>query len=344
MVMPSQNKCFAMALVAICAVFNAGCGSFADPAIVVDLRALAITAEPAEQVVDVDPNNPNPIDLVNQLVPVSVCALLANPGDDRPIAWTMKLCAADRNDRCTLAKSSISFGQGEVVNPQLTVPKPNVCATLMPTIDIALLLNEAVDRNLFSTFGGINLTVELKFAPVDEIESAPLFASKVLTFSPRIPAARKPNLNPNLQAITAAVAPAAKQPYAEAVPLMLGRCVDLAATGQSPLSVAPGARVKLLPVELDGTREDYVIPTLSGGSLMFTESPTYQWLASAGGFTARSTGGPRDGFGNPAQLDSDWKVPTDLPVGLNDISLWLVQRDERLGARWFDMCIRVAVQ
>ena len=75
---------------------------------------------------------------------------------------------------------------------------------------------------------------------------------------------------------------------------------------------------------------------------MFTESLTYQWLATAGGFSAGTTGGPRDITGNPVPLFTDYRAPlADDLTGPTDITLWIVQRDERLGAVWYETCIRV---
>ena len=84
------------------------------------------------------------------------------------------------------------------------------------------------------------------------------------------------------------------------------------------------------------------MPTTDGMSRQFTESLTYQWLASAGGFSSGSTGGPRDPFGNPANLWTDWHAPGagDLDGPL-DVDLWVIQRDERLGVSWNQTCIRV---
>jgi hypothetical protein len=320
---------------------NAGCGSFADPAIVVDLRTLAITAEPPEQVIDVDLQNPgDPTKLSEQLKPIEVCALIANPDDNRPVKWSMTVCAGDKNNRCTDATAFFRFGEGEVVNPEISQPNPRVCATLMPRADVIALLNEAINNNALSTFGGVDLIVELKFAIAEDFDVAPLFAAKTITYAPRIPVGRTANKNPTLSEITAKVSTAAGQEL-PAMPLVQGRCVDLIANGQTPLTVPLASRVRLTPVEPAGVREDYVIPTLSGGSLMFSESLTYQWLATAGGFSARNSGGPRDAFGNPAPVFSDWKVPGEIVGGETDISLWVIQRDERLGARWFEMCIRM---
>ena len=67
------------------------------------------------------------------------------------------------------------------------------------------------------------------------------------------------------------------------------------------------------------------------------------WLATAGGFSSGSTGGPRDvATGDPAPLFTDYRAPAaeDL-TGPTDIQLWIVERDERLGAVWYESCVRV---
>ena len=85
-----------------------------------------------------------------------------------------------------------------------------------------------------------------------------------------------------------------------------------------------------------------MVPTLDGKSQTFTESLTYQWIASSGGFSSGSTGGPRDVSGNPAPLQSDYESPAaeDL-MGPEDVTIWIIQRDERLGVQWYEACIRV---
>ena len=75
---------------------------------------------------------------------------------------------------------------------------------------------------------------------------------------------------------------------------------------------------------------------------MFTESLTYQWLATAGNYSSGRTGGPRDAFGNDAPLFTDWTAPKaeDLE-GPTNVELWFIQRDERLGLAWYEGCLRV---
>src|SRR6201999_3114016 len=72
----------------------AGCGRFQDPNVVVDLRTLAMRADPPDQLIDVDLTQPvMPAALLAQLVPTQVCALVADPGADRRLLWSMTLCA-----------------------------------------------------------------------------------------------------------------------------------------------------------------------------------------------------------------------------------------------------------
>lgn len=122
------------------------------------------------------------------------------------------------------------------------------------------------------------------------------------------------------------------------VALPLVRCAE----NPAPLPPAPSTKLRLLPVEPDGAREVYVVPTFDGKSQTFTESLTYQWVASAGGLSNGSTGGPRDVSGNPPPLVTNYKAPAARdPDGPTDVSLWIIQRDERLGVHAYEACVRV---
>jgi hypothetical protein len=150
-------------------------------------------------------------------------------------------------------------------------------------------------------------------------------------YAPRVPAERTPNHNPTVDGLTINEDPARL--------LAPGRCGDPTTT---PNVVAAEEELLLTPIEPDGVRETYVVPTLDGMERQFTESLTYQWLASAGGFSAGSTGGPRDPFGNPAPLFTDWTAPAAKDLeGPTDVSFWFIQRDERLGLAWYEACLRV---
>jgi hypothetical protein len=122
------------------------------------------------------------------------------------------------------------------------------------------------------------------------------------------------------------------------VTLPIGRCAE----SPAPLEIAAGTKLRMTPIEPDGVREVYVVPTLDGKSQTFTESLTYQWASSAGGFSDGATGGPHDVSGNPAPLFTDFRAPAagDLD-GPTDVTVWIIQRDERLGVQWYEACVRV---
>ena len=78
----------------------AACGSFQDPDVVVDLRVLAMDSNVPEQVIDIDLQNPPPpAQLLSQLVPAQVCALIADPAFSRRLRWSMTLCQQQENER-----------------------------------------------------------------------------------------------------------------------------------------------------------------------------------------------------------------------------------------------------
>jgi hypothetical protein len=309
-----------------------GCGKFADPNIVVDLRVISLAASVPEQVIDIDLlNPPPPTQVLPQLVPSTVCALVADPGFDRRLRWSMTLCQQTSDDRCE-DDPQVVVGAGFLDDPDTTVPEPSMCGTVVPDDNlVAIVLNTLHDDQLHG-LQGIQYQVVLEVGGEGDDPADDLFGEKALQLAARVPPQRTANTNPYLTEIDASIAGGA------AVPLPLGRCVDQTA----PLVVAPAQKVRLTPIEPPGVRETYVIPTLDGGFETFTENLTYQWTAGAGSFSDGETGGTRDPFGNEPPLFSDWTAPkaSDLQ-GTTDVSLWIVQRDERLGVHWYESCVRV---
>jgi hypothetical protein len=224
------------------------------------------------------------------------------------------------------------LGSGLVDDPDITVPEPRLCVTIEPDARLLGVLLDVLQGDTLHGLGGVDYAVQLRIGGENGNRDLDQYASKTVRVAPRIPQAHTANQNPQLDRIDAAIDDATP------VALPLGRCVD----NPAPLPLAPGTKLRLTPIEPDGAREVYVVPTLDGKSQTFTESLTYQWVASAGGFSSGSTGGPRDLSGNPAPLFTDYRAPraSDLD-GPTDISLWIVQRDERLGARWDEACVRV---
>ena len=313
----------------------AACGSFEDPNVVIDLRVLALAASPPDQVVDVDLTQPiMPDALLAQLVPTQVCALIADPSLDRRLLWSMQACVFGSGERCDDGYPPIELGGGLLEDPDRTVPEPQLCATVMPDAQLLGLLFQILQNDALRGLGGIDYAVVLRVGGEDADRTLDQYATKDVRVVPRIPMARAANANPTIDHLDASIddVPAGTLP--------LGRCPE----NPAPYVLPPGTKLRLTPVEPPGAREVYAVPTLDGQVQTFTESLTYQWIAGAGGFSRGNTGGPRDLSGNPAPLFSDYKSPGagDLmgPMPM-DVSLWIIQRDERLGVRWYESCVRV---
>lgn len=311
----------------------AGCTSFENPEIVVDLRVLAMTATHPEQVVDVDlANPPEPADLLAQLVPTRVCALVADPGEVRRVRYQFTLCAFGAGSRCD-PDNEVPMSTGSIPDPEAATPaQTEMCGDVLPNGNLLGVLLATGQGDPLASLGGLDYLVQLQVGGEDDPLARDEYAAKTLRVSPRLPAGRTPNQNPTLDRIDVTLA------GYEPTPLQLGRCTEQTA----PLEVAPGTRLELTPIEPAGARETYAVPTIDGKFQTFTESLTYQWIASAGNFTSGSTGGPRDLVGNYPELFTEWRAPRAADVGApTNVQLWIVQRDERYGVTWFESCIRV---
>jgi len=328
----TQPRRVKRALLACALAGAAGCGRFQDPNIVVDLRVIAMSASPPDQLVDVDLTQPvTPASLLAELVPTQVCALVADPGLERRLLWSLTLCSLTSGDRCD-EDNQVVIGTGLLDDPEETTPEPTLCATVNPDGNLLAILLGLLEGDPLHGLGGLDYGVVLRIGGEDANRDLDQYAAKTVRVAPRIPMAATANENPRIDHVDAAIGDAAP------VALPLLRCLDTPA----PLEVPPATKVRMTPIEPDGVREVYVVPTLDGKSQTFTESLTYQWVASAGGFSSGSTGGPRDVAGNPAPLFSDYKSPSaDDLQGPTDVSIWIVQRDERFGVHWYESCIHV---
>ncbi|MCE9577864.1 MAG: hypothetical protein K8W52_32315 [Deltaproteobacteria bacterium] len=322
-----------MKRLAALALALAACGTFEDPAIVIDLRILATTAQPPEQLIPIDPNNP-PDPSTLTLAPVELCSLIAEPGIDRPLEWQMIACPPSNDGRCQDGDPTVIVGGGMIEDPE-TAPVPQMaCGRLEGGAPTLLVLKNTIENDPLAGFDHVDIQVSIRVQPSGVPADQAIWGTKAVRYGAQVPAERTPNQNPTLTRIDADVGETGAS-----VPLTLGRCADQA----TPLTVAPGTRIKLLPVEPPSAREDYLVPTFSGGVRMLHENLSYQWLAGAGSYTRGSSGGPKDGVGNEPELDSTFVAPTSDVVGAGlDVPLWVVQRDERLGLAWYESCVRVA--
>jgi len=346
-------------LVAIVALLT-GCTVFEDPTVVLDLRVLAMTAklEPRaddplpffdsrqgpDQVVDVDFEMPMTSEILAQLRPTTMCALVADPNQGRPLRWAMTLCLLGEEGRCDRTLPFIELGAGIIQDPELASSAQRPCGSIEPAAypaTLLALLREAVKANPVQALGGIDYTVVFSVGAVDD-RSTDVYATKHLRISPRIPAERQANLNPSFDYVDAAQLGgiAVTLPGTPANNPGRGRCAELAPIDVPTLN--PGARLTLFPIEPDGTREDYVVPTLDGKTAMLSETVTYQWFATAGAWSDEFTGGGHDVLGNQSLLGSDWLAPAAISGNSIMVSLWMIQRDERYGVSIFETCVEIA--
>jgi hypothetical protein len=325
-----------LALLCLCA-----CAEFEDPTIVLDLRVIGMETTPPEQILDVDPMKTPTIDeILAQLQPIHVRALVAEPGRTGQLAWTMNTCILeDRGSRC-VEGSGFEFASGLLEDPETVSfgnsckdvpgiePGGTLCALLVPDNRFVLMLYDALMADPARGLGGVDIGFVLRVQGIGPSPLTEVFAAKHVRFAPRIPADRVANSNPNI------------------VQLLLGQdgigsdiakrhCNDFGDEER----VDSEERVTFFPVAGAMDKEEFVVPTLDGGSERFQEYLTYQWVATAGSFVDDVTGGAPDVFGNVRLDGTEWKAPkTDRPM---DVTIWVLQRDSRYGVRWREACIKV---
>lgn len=312
----------------------AACGTFQDPDVVVDLRVLAMQAEPPEQIIDVSMSQ-DPTTLLQQVVPAKVCALVSDRNFERNLRFTWTLCAPLTNDRCDDDAPHTVLFSGIIEDPD-PWPHPDICTTIQPDGNLLGVVLDYLNGDQLGGLGGIYYGVVLSLGGVDADPALDIYAEKSLRVTPRIPADITANHNPTLAGLVAS------EPDAEMTntqPVALNACDE---PGAQKLEVAPKQKIRLTPIEPDGVRETYVTPTIDGSERSFVESVTYQWVIGDGGLSTGDSGGGHDPFGNLEPLFTDFTAPAaeDLD-GPEDIPLWIVVRDERLGASWYEACIHV---
>ena len=326
----------------------AGCTTFEDPSIVLDLRIVAITATDSEdfipgdtsisssrgpeQVIDVDFEKPNVGDILAQLRPTTISAVVADPAAHRDLMWSMTLCILDLGDRCDLEHPTIELGSGLISDPDDSLAIQRPTADIIPDQKLLTILREAVEANPVQALGGIEYGVVLKVSDLAD-PSVVAYGAKHLRVAGRYPPDRTANINPFINYLDAAIG---------GIGILIPRCrCALVETNNCDVPVVDeGAVVTLFPVEPESVREEYVAPTLTNGSERLTETIRYQWLAARGSFSDETTGGGHDVLGNQSLLGTEWRAPRGVTEPL-DVPIWMVQRDERYGTNLLETCIRV---
>jgi hypothetical protein len=312
--------------------FAAGCGEFEVPSIVLDLRVLAMNVEPPEVVVPIDFDQPPELEEFD--VPdIEACALVADPGNARSLEFILGACAPTDTSRCDdPARPYAAMAEGVVEDPEDAAAPVAICGALTPGADIYAVLEDSFANDRYSGFGGLPVQIELiVFAEGGSVQGGE-YAAKTLNIAPMLPEERVANQNPSLDALMI------ETESGEQVAAPLGRCRDV-----EPYPISAGQNIKFVPQESATAREDYLLPTFDGAVRSFTENLTYTWYATRGDWQRGVSGGPKDIAGNDPPLDSEWRSPAAgaLPAPVTDVSIWVVQRDERGGLRWYESCVRV---
>jgi hypothetical protein len=346
-----------MRALAAMALLASACGTFEEPSIVLDLRVLAMrtdigssTPSKADQVVDVDlTEEPQVGPLLAQLQQTNVTAWVADPGKERELSYTMTLCLFDDEGRCDRALPHVEFGSGVVGDPETSSGAQHPYAVLLPTDSqtgntmVAMLLRE-IQRNPVNALGGVDLMIELKVGGIDEPRENDIVAAKKLKISPRIPIERAANANPSITGIETAVNGLSAVSGFPSSGGQNVRCGDPAYRDlqlSQKATVRSGDAVTLFPNESQDTREDYAVPGLDGNTIFLEETLSYQWLATYGGWSDETTGGGHDVLGNQSLLGSDWTAPNIGNRQFLDVSIWMIQRDERFGVTPLETCLTV---
>lgn len=330
--MNSANRPMLLAFL-LAVLLATGCGEFEVRSLVLDLRVLAMQVDPPEVVFPFDPENlpDEPSDIEVQRV--DICALVADPGDTRSLRFAMTACATTESRRCDDPLRPVApVALGTVEDPETSDQPLEMCGVMLTDLSLFSVLEDSVNADSLSGFGGIEVMIDLSVFPEGSAESEAQFAAKRILFAPQIPADRVANSNPSLDELRV-TREAGNDQAAE-----LGRCGDV-----TPVEVSPGEEVEIEPIESEGSREDYVVPTFDGGSRRFTENHTYSYYSTSGEWDSEVTGGPKDLAGNDPPIETTWTAPDDsaeVGEGL-DVRVWVVQRDERGGLSWYETCVRV---
>jgi len=227
----------------------------------------------------------------------------------------------------------MDLGSGSVGDPEEAAAEVQICETLAPTPDLAAILERSISIDSLAGFGAIDIQVAIAVWPEGNNLDQAIYATKQVRFGIATPEERVANVNPTLDSITVT-----RLASGESFDLPIGRCADI-----DPPILAPGEEVELLPVETEGAREDYVVPTLDGDVRSFTELLNYRFYATFGSWSRGSTGGERDIGGSLPPLDTRFTAPSDPGIigsGL-DVDVYIIQRDERGGQSWMQSCLRV---
>lgn len=342
----------------------AACTNFADPTTVVDLRVLAVRAEPSEIILDADLTNLSMpvVDPANNPA-IEITPLIADPaGNMRPVTYTITACPND-----PFAPAPPGGGQGGGAFPsggaRTTVgsalcdensdttwvlwdqPADNgTTVTVQPTIPEltkAFMTDVFPDQygNLHGGFDlGMPFTLDIKVvAGTEEIRAI----KRVLYWAQRIDPAQMPNQTPRIAMLDAFL----KRDEATFTPIDQPKTIE----DMVPFDVPAGATeiwIRPAPATAEPFWTTVIDPDTHQAVPFHVDRETlrYRFFATAGTFSPAVTSSePMPGFvpTGPIPLESKLNLPTetgglpvDMATGRPLITIWVVVRDDRGGESW----------
>jgi hypothetical protein len=336
----------------------AACDELDDPSTVVDLRLLAVAAEPPEVVLD-------PADPAGELPAIQVTPLVADPaGGGRPLTIAVRACANDPrapsapgagteasgnypaggarssvgSARCPAGDSPTSFA----VLPEAPLGTPIVFRPTRAQLAAALEA-DVFPGHLGRPHGGfdLGLPITLDLTVQAGADSAGAVKRVVFWAAPVRPDQR-PNRNPVITDVHA---------FPDRDPVSLDPRGEVAPLPPQQRRVVPvGSKLWLEPRGAEA--EPYVTAVIDRQTDQArpqdvpAETLRFSFYATAGKFEPRETLSER-GFGvvgsGRVPLEARYEPPPagDLPAGGLDVEVWIVVRDERGGASWVTRQLRV---
>jgi hypothetical protein len=284
-------------LLAMVAAALACTPDFQSQSQVIDLRVLAVTAEPPEAQFDLD---------AGTVEPVKLTYLVADPArPDNFATLTAQACEPTDTRRCD---QGLAFPLGTVSRQGGTLFTSDL--TVAPSV-----LLQAASLNDLGAFNGIQ--VQVSFSVDDGNPAGPQEGDKVVVYTP---VGSTPNHNPLMTEVDVSIGGV---PHSTLQP------------GQE-LDVQPNVDYGLRPVLAPDARETYTTVDLKGKPVTLTEDPTYFFFTTQGasydrdsapepdngvappdGLTRFTAGGPgsgmlwivvRDGRGGETWLTFPWKA------------------------------------
>lgn len=352
------------------------CGDLDDVTTVKDLRVLAIRAEPAGFLVDVD----NPGTGMNPDWQATLTALVVDPTGVGQTVEMKALGCPDYLDTITAATGTATrtcpstppdvpeplkanlTSREPVGSPAVVAPTPADGFTYLPPVQFGLTTDQLgyffqppntgvpiIDNALTNnrTFG---LDAITSFTFTRGTQSVEVIKRVVYwpRLDPSLYPGQTPNKNPEIPGITffGARNDTTGDP-------------ELPLVGTPELSIARGDKLFVLPAKIfaDGSREDseaedyvfYQKDHEMNGAIVATKAKEYlryTFFATAGTFSPAERDSELSPFftskDGRVHLDSEYTLPklADLPAD-NNVTIWVVVRDERAGVGWSSKTIRV---